>query len=185
MIRRRVGAIIRSARLAAAVLWCFLVAAIAAALDVNIIFGAFIAGIALGSLGREQMAKEKEQIAAFSMGFFVPVYFAIVGYRIDLPGAFDPMLFIGFFVFSTVIEGVCVFLAMRLSRCRPLASWNFAVAMNTRGGPGIVLASIAFDFGLVDERMFVTLVLAAILTSLAAGAWFLYAVDRRLPLMDP
>lgn len=73
---------------------------------------------------------------------------------------------------------------MRFSKCSALTSWHFAVAMNTRGGPGIVLASVAFDFGLIDERFFVTLVLVAIVTSLIAGAWFHYAVRRNLPLLD-
>jgi hypothetical protein len=44
--------------------------------------------------------------------------------------------------------------------------------MNTRGGPGIVLASVALAAGIVDERMFTALVLASILTSLATGIWF-------------
>jgi len=112
------------------------------------------------------------------------MYFAIIGFRIDLPGAFDAPLFLGFLIFSTTIEGVCVFVTMRLSRCNTLTSWHFAVAMNTRGGPGIVLASVAFDFGLIDERFFVTLVLVAIITSLAAGAWFRHAVAAGLPLLD-
>ena len=43
---------------------------------------------------------------------------------------------------------------------------------------------VAFDFGLIDERFFVTLVLVAIVTSLIAGAWFHYAVRRNLPLLD-
>ena len=61
-------------------------------------------------------------------------------------------------------------------------SWNYAVAMNTRGGPGIVLASVAFDFGIVDQRVFVALVLAAIITSLLTGVWFRYLVDRGMPI---
>ena len=77
-----------------------------------------------------------------------------------------------------------MFVAMRLSRCSILTSWNFAVAMNTRGGPGIVLASVASDFGLIDERFFVTLVLVTIITSLVAGAWFRHVVAAGLPLLD-
>ena len=56
--------------------------------------------------------------------------------------------------------------------------------MNTRGGPGIVLASVAFNFGLIDERFFVTLVLAAITTSLASGAWFRHAIAKNLTMLD-
>lgn len=181
---RRPAAIIGSARLGYCLLWCFLVVAVAAVLEINVIFGALMAGIAFGSLKPGQLEQEKTQIAAFSLAFFVPLYFAIVGYRIDIPGAFDATLFLGFLVFSSVVEGACVFAAMRWMRFRVLTCLNFSVAMNTRGGPGIVLASITYSFGLIDERLFVTLVLTAIATSVVAGMWFRILQRRNLPLMD-
>ena len=180
----KIASVIRSAKLGFALIWCFLVAQIAAFFDVNIVFGAFIAGVALGSLKPGQMEEEKEQISKFSLAFFIPLYFAIVGLAIDIPTAFDLWLFIAFLLFSTVVEGLCAFAAMRALRFNGLTSFNFAVAMNTRGGPGIVLASVAFETGLVDERMFVTLVLTAVTTSIAAGAWFRYIVQRGIPLMS-
>jgi Kef-type K+ transport system membrane component KefB len=56
--------------------------------------------------------------------------------------------------------------------------------MNTRGGPGIVLATIAFDFGIINETFFVTLVLIAIITSLIAGWWFKFLLSRGKQLMQ-
>jgi Kef-type K+ transport system membrane component KefB len=52
------------------------------------------------------------------------------------------------------------------------------MAMNARGGPGIVLATVAFDLGIINEAFFVTLVLIAIVTSLAAGYWIRFAMSR-------
>ena len=43
--------------------------------------------------------------------------------------------------------------------------------MNTRGGPGIVLASVAYAAGIIDDRLFTAFVLASIVTSLATGVW--------------
>ncbi|MDJ0948187.1 MAG: cation:proton antiporter [Alphaproteobacteria bacterium] len=182
--RLRINLVFKASRLGYTLVWCFLIVSLAAALEVNVIFGAFVAGIVLGAMPRDAFEDAKEKISSFGLAFFIPMYFAIVGFRIDLPGAFDAALFFGFLLFSTAIEGLCVFVAMKLARCTSLSSWNFAVAMNTRGGPGIVLASVAFDFGLIDERFFVALVLVAIVTSLAAGAWFRYAVAASLPLLD-
>ena len=182
--RLRINFVLKASRLGYTLVWCLVIVSLAAALNVNVIFGAFMAGIVLGGMPAREFEDAKEQISSFGLGFFVPIFFAIVGLRVDLPGAFDPILFFGFLVFSTVIEGVCVFAAMRLARCSPQSSWHFAVAMNTRGGPGIVLASVAFDFGLIDERFFVALVLVAITTSLASGAWFRHAIAKNLPLMD-
>jgi Kef-type K+ transport system membrane component KefB len=69
---------------------------------------------------------------------------------------------------------------MRVIGATPLVGLNYAIAMNTRGGPGIVLASVAFDFGIVDERVFLALVITAIATSLATGVWFRYLLDRNV-----
>lgn len=180
--RLNFGELLKTARLGYMMAWCLLVVSVTTVFDINIIFGAFIAGIAFGGLRAEAMMPEKTQISAFSFGFFVPLYFAIVGYRIDLPNAFDLNLVIGFLVFSSVMGIACVWSAVRLIGVPGTVSWNYAVAMNTRGGPGIVLASVAFDFGIADQRVFVALVLAAIITSLLTGIWFRYLVDRDLPI---
>ena len=130
------------------------------------------------------MEEEKKQITAISMALFVPIYFAIVGYTINIPGAFRADLFLGFLMFSTIVEGLCVFMAMRGFCFGNLTSLNFAVAMNTRGGPGIVLASVTYSLDLIDEQFFVALVLTAIVTSLLSGIWFNYLVRTNRPLID-
>jgi Kef-type K+ transport system membrane component KefB len=66
-----------------------------------------------------------------------------------------------------------------------LTSLNFGIAMNTRGGPGIVLASIALSAGIINETFYVTLILAALLTSLFSGMWFRWLLARGKPLMVP
>jgi Kef-type K+ transport system membrane component KefB len=48
---------------------------------------------------------------------------------------------------------------------------HFAVAVNARGGPGIVLASVSFDAGIIDRSFFATLVMLSVVTSLLAGWW--------------
>src|SRR2546421_360903 len=61
---------------------------------------------------------------------------------------------------------------------------NLSVAMNARGGPGIVLATVAFDAGIVNPAFFTTLVLTAVLTSQAAGAWLEYVLRKGRPLLS-
>jgi hypothetical protein len=60
---------------------------------------------------------------------------------------------------------------------------NLSVARNARGGPGIVLASVAFDAGIIDDECLLTLVLVAVLTSLAADSWLERVVRRGRPLL--
>jgi len=61
---------------------------------------------------------------------------------------------------------------------------NLAAALNARGGPGIVLASVAFDAGIINAVFYTTLVLVAILTSQAAGAWLAYILRVGRPLLS-
>jgi Kef-type K+ transport system membrane component KefB len=61
---------------------------------------------------------------------------------------------------------------------------NLAMALNARGGPGIVLASVAFDAGIINATFYTTLVLVAILTSQAAGAWLAYVLHSGRPLLS-
>ncbi len=62
---------------------------------------------------------------------------------------------------------------------------NLAITTNARGGPGIVLASVAFDAGISGPRFYMTLVLAAVLTSQVAGAWLDYVLRKGWPLLTP
>jgi hypothetical protein len=52
-------------------------------------------------------------------------------------------------------------------------------------GPGIVLASVAFDAGIVSSKFYTTLVVTAVLTSQIAGAWLDYVLRKGWPLLTP
>jgi Kef-type K+ transport system membrane component KefB len=87
-------------------------------------------------------------------------------------------------VFSSIVVILTVWPAMRIAGHSGVASWNFGVAMTTRGGPGIVLASLAYSVGIINQIFFVTLILTALVTSLLCGAWFRFVIDRRLELYE-
>lgn len=118
------------------------------------------------------------------MSFFVPIYFAMVGLQINFAGNMDVLLTLEYFVFSSAVVILTVWPAMRLAGHSGMAAWNFSVAMTTRGGPGIVLASLAYSIGIINQRFFVTLILTALGTSLLCGIWFRFVIDRRLELYE-
>jgi Kef-type K+ transport system membrane component KefB len=157
---------------------CLLFAGFASMLQINVIFGAFMAGIAIGLMPTVKFSKEKAHIKEIALAFFVPLYFAVVGLKLDLIRQFDLKFFLFFLLFTAAFETTGTLSAARLIKKDWLSSLNFAVAMNTRGGPGIVLATIGFDLGIINEKFFVTLVLIAILTSLLAGSWFRYLLSK-------
>jgi hypothetical protein len=62
---------------------------------------------------------------------------------------------------------------------------NLAITTNARGGPGIVLASVAFDAGIISAKFYTTLIVAAVVTSQLAGAWLDYVLRSGWPLLTP
>jgi Kef-type K+ transport system membrane component KefB len=162
----------------------FLFVAAAALLNVNIVFGAFLAGIAIGNVPQDMFTKATGSIKKISLALFTPAYFAIVGLQLDLIHHFDIAIFLGFLLLSSGLKIAGALGVGRLIKKSWLSSANLAIGLNARGGPGIVLASVAFGAGLISEPFFVALVLIAIVTSLLTGYWLRYAMSKGWPLLD-
>lgn len=144
---------------------------VAVLLGVVPLFGAFVAGIVVGASSGERVVEARETIRTFSFAFFIPLYFAMVGLRLDLVHAFSPLFFLLFFTVACVAKYASVWIGARLAGESPAGSRNLAAALNARGGPGIVLASVALGAGIIDQNFYASLVLLAIVTSLLAGSW--------------
>lgn len=157
--------------------------AVAGALDVNLVFAAFLAGFALVHRKRRIFEDSIEAISKVSFAFFIPVYFAIVGLKLDLiRGVSLPMMAI-FIVGTCAVKMASVALAGRFAGFRGLELINLGITTNARGGPGIVLASVAFDAGIISSKFYTTLVVAAVLTSQLAGAWLDHVLRKGWPLL--
>jgi Kef-type K+ transport system membrane component KefB len=158
---------------------------VAGALDVSVVFAAFLAGFAVVHKKRRLFADALDSIGKVSFAFFIPVYFAIVGLKLDLIRGVSWRMLAAFIFGSCAIKILSVSLAGRFAGFRGLDLINLAITTNARGGPGIVLASVAFDAGIISPKFYTTLVIAAILTSQAAGAWLDYVLRKGWPLLTP
>ena len=158
---------------------------IAGLLDVSMVFAAFLAGFAVVHKKRRIFADALDSIGKMSFAFFVPVYFAIVGLKLDLIRGVSLWMMAAFIVGSCIIKVLSVSLAGRFAGFRGLDLFNLAITTNARGGPGIVLASVAFDAGIISSKFYTTLVVAAVLTSQIAGAWLEYVLRKGWPLLKP
>jgi Kef-type K+ transport system membrane component KefB len=162
--------------------------AIAAFLDISMVFAAFLAGFGIvgGVSGteRERYRDPLEAIAKVSFGMFVPIYFGLVGYKLVFGREFSLTLLVAFFLGSTLLSLTTSGLAARLAGFRGLDIFNIALTLNARGGPGIVLASVAYDAGIISAAFYTTLVLTAVVTSQMAGSWLRYVLHKGLPLLS-
>lgn len=162
--------------------------ALAGVFEINLVFAAFLAGFGLvGGIGgseRERFADTLDAITKFSFAVFIPIYFGLVGYKLMLGREFSPTLLAAYLAGSSLLALVSVGLAARVARFRGLDFLNLAVVANARGGPGIVLASVAYEAGIINGAFYTTLVLTAVITSQIAGSWLRFVLKRGWPLLS-
>ncbi len=159
--------------------------AVAGALDVSLVFAAFLAGFAVVHKKRRIFADALDAIGKVAFAFFIPVYFAIVGLKLDLIRGVSLGMILAFIAGTCAVKMLSVSMAGRFAGFRGLDLINLAITTNARGGPGIVLASVAFDAGIISSKFYTTLVVAAVVTSQIAGAWLDYVLRSGKPLLQP
>lgn len=132
--------------------------------------GPFLAGIIVAKTPL-QNSEHILHLKKFSFSTFVPLFFVGIGLKIDLVHNFDYFFFMVFILFSSVIKTLGVTASGLVVKMKMKDALNLGFALNARGGPGIVLASIGFGTKLINESFYVTLVLTAIFTSWFAAYW--------------
>jgi Kef-type K+ transport system membrane component KefB len=140
------------------------------ALGVPLMLSAFAAGLAASVL-HQDIRPARERIQAFSFSFFIPLYFALTGLKLNLLHHFDPAFFLFFFAIGTLIKAGSVYAGAAWAGETRQASLNYAVAMNARGGPGIVLASVALSAGIINLNFYAMIIMLSVVSSLLAAIW--------------
>lgn len=149
---------------------------------INIMYSAFVAGLIFRNIRNREAILAQAKIRDMSLAFFTPVYFAIVGLRIHLTSDFAVGMFIAFLLTASLLELAGCLVAMKIIRLDWLSSINLGIAMNARGGPGIVLASITYEMGIANYDFFCALIFVTLITSAVAGWWIAY-VNRKGKLL--
>ncbi|MGD2026964.1 MAG: cation:proton antiporter [Anaerolineales bacterium] len=179
---------LKSSPLGYVILVMFLYAVVAAILEVNLVFAAFLAGFGVvgGMNGseRERFSKVLESIEHFSSSTFIPIYFTLVGFRLVFGTEFSFSMLVIFLIGSSLLALITGGLAAKLAGFKGLDIVNIAITTNARGGPGIVLASVAYDAGIISAAFYTTLVLAAVITSQLAGGWLRFVLTKGWPLLS-
>ncbi|GHH88664.1 potassium transporter [Streptomyces sulfonofaciens] len=181
----RLNAVAARSPVAFRLIFLFLLCAACSGLGIDPIFGALVAGMCTADAVTTQERRSQEVLRSFALGVFIPVYFAVVGVQLDLAHHFDALFFCWFLVLACVAKSLSVWLGARLAGERNSTATHLAIAMNARGGPGIVLASVTYGALVIDQGFFTSLVLLSIITSQMAGLWLGRAVARGAALTGP
>ena len=131
-------------------------------------FVAFLIGIGLGGW------KTRHRAAHTTIGRVVlgtaPVFFVSMGLTTNFVTNFDALLTGAILVVACVSKVAAVLLGaaaagMPIDR----EAWAVSFGLNARGATGIVLAGVGLASGVIDARIFVAIVVMALVTSLMAG----------------
>ena len=76
-----------------------------------------------------------------------------------------------FFVIAFGLEAVGTLIVLQFTNLNLATKINLAVTMNARGGPGIVLATVALSYKIISVEFFTVLILTTMLSSMIAGYW--------------
>ncbi|HVH46638.1 MAG TPA: cation:proton antiporter [Labilithrix sp.] len=143
-------------------------ASVTQAIGIHAVLGGFIVGVAIGDSPRLR-ERTRQTIHQFVTNVFAPVFFASVALRVDFLAAFDPALCAAVFIVATAAKLVGCAGGARISGLPWRESLAVGFGLNARGAMEIILALLAREAKLIDDRVFVALVTMAIGTSLLAG----------------
>lgn len=145
-----------------------LAAACSTWIGIHPIFGALLCGIALGDSShvREHTKKVIGQFVSF---FFAPLFFATIGLNVDFVRHFDARIVFSVLVIAVFGKVIGCGLGARWAGVGRREAWSIGFCLSARGAMEIVVGLLALQSGLIGERLFVALVIMALVTSMMSG----------------
>lgn len=147
---------------------CFLAAAFTEYIGIHAIFGAFVVGVALGD-SEHLSERAKEIVHQFINNIFAPLFFVAIGLKVNFIENFDPLLTLAIIAIAFAGKIIGSGWGTRLGGFTWRESMAAAFGMNARGAMEIILGLVALENGLINEKVFVSLVIMALVTSMSSG----------------
>lgn len=151
--------------------------AMSEAIGVQSFLGAFLAGVAFSGVASGAGTTGHKSLSNVAVGYFAPLFFVSMALRTDFVEAFDPVLVPLVIVFAIASKLISVVIGVRAAGL-PIGreAWAMAWGLNARGATGIILAATGLEVGIIDDEVFVALVVMAIVTSILAGPMMVRAL---------
>lgn len=158
---------------------CFLAAAFTEYIGIHAIFGAFIMGVALGD-SEHFSERAKEIVHQFINNIFAPLFFVSIGLRVNFVHNFDWLLTLVIILIAFVGKIAGAGLGTRLGGFTWKESLAAGFGLNARGAMEIILGLIALENALINEKVFVSLVIMALVTSMTSGPLMKWSLKTKL-----
>lgn len=137
-------------------------------IGIHAIFGAFIAGVVIGDSSHLR-ERTRDNIHQFITNIFAPVFFASIGLRVNFVEAFDLVIVLVVLVIALAGKIFGCYFGAVWAGMGKRESWATGFGMSARGAMEIILAQLAYEFGLITNELFVAIVIMALVTSMLAG----------------
>jgi Kef-type K+ transport system membrane component KefB len=172
--------------LVTALVFCFLLAAGAAAIGLAPIVGAYAAGLILERVHYQDFSERGEhsldELVKPVSGFLVPVFFVLMGLKVELAGMFRPEqlgLALAVIVVAILGKQACALggLGSRLDKV------SIGIGMIPRGEVGLIFANLGLGMTLhgeriVDQGLFSTVVLMVLATTVVTPPLLKWSLGR-------
>ncbi len=145
-----------------------LFSALTEVLGAHAIFGAFLAGIAVGD-SPHFTRHTRDIIAQFVNNFFTPLFFVSIGMMTDFAVNIDIVLVLVLLALTYAGKMSGAFLGGYFSGMERRESLAVGGAMSATGTMQIILALIAMNYRLIGRDIFASLVFVAVFTSLVGS----------------
>jgi Kef-type K+ transport system membrane component KefB/mannitol/fructose-specific phosphotransferase system IIA component (Ntr-type) len=147
-------------------------------IGLHALIGFFIAGIMAGE-AKALPERTRQVISQMVYAVFIPLFFTGIGLRADFFAHFN--IFLVAFISGIGLFGkfLGAWLGATFTKLSKDNRLPLAIAHTTGGSMEIVIAALAFQYGLINETVFVAIVCAGVISSIVAGPWFKYAIARR------
>jgi Kef-type K+ transport system membrane component KefB len=157
----------------------FLGAAFTEFIGIHAIFGAFIVGIAFGD-SVHLTEKTREIVNQFVTNIFAPLFFVSIGFKVNFIANFDFQVTALVLVIAVICKLLGAGLGALWGGLTKKESLAVGFGMNARGAMEIILALLALQAGLINQKLFVAIVIMAVVTSVMAGPALQLLVKRQL-----
>lgn len=137
-------------------------------IGIHAIFGSFLVGVAIGDSSHLR-ERTRVTIDHFVSSIFAPLFFASIGLRVNFISHFDALLALTVLAIACASKLAGGTIGARWGGMSARDSWAVGFAMNSRGAMEIILGLLALNAGLIRQRLFVALVIVALVTSMMSG----------------
>ena len=151
--------------------------AIAAAVGLSPIVGAFSVGMAVAST---KIIKRVEEYVDKLEIIFAPLFFAIIGAQVNLTGVNLDVLFLSAIIIVVAVLsklGGCGLPALMFLRNKSKAM-KVGIGMISRGEVGLIVAGIGVTSGVLSSNIYTTVIIVIAVTTLITPVWLKKAYSK-------